>query len=178
MGLHVRSPTLWMIHMRKFVLILLIAAVGTVSTGCLSRPKPGVAIVSCNSAESSVEMASAPHPGRFQLRREGGTPEELPTATVDLEGGNDLGFARLPDQRIVAKAGGAEIELGPGSYYWTVAPESEMTGPRLHGYLAKRTGRAILIGTGVAVVTAFAVIGAAVVVFAIAIRNNNGRDAW
>ena len=155
--------------MRKCVLLLLIASVGCASVG-----KPGVAIVkSPPDTTANPCTAMVPQTGRYELRQEGGTPDQIPMATVEMKNEERIGFARRPDGSVAAQAGTTEIQLGEGCYYWTMAKESELTGPRLRWYYAKQAGKGILIGSGILVIAGLAFVGS-VLIWALATKNIPG----
>jgi len=151
--------------MRKFVLILLAFAVGVASTGCATRAKPGVAVVKSPPDAAAIPCTVAvPQTGKYELRREGGTAAEIPLAIVEVPCEARMGFLRRADGSVVAQAGPAEIPVPEGTYFWTLAPESELTGPRLRWYLAKQTGKGILLGTGILLVSGLVFLGGIMVV--------------
>jgi hypothetical protein len=160
--------------MRKFVLLLLAAAIATTSTGCLSRPKAGVQIVKSPLDSTATPCTvTVPHSGRYELRREGGTENQIPTAVVEIGGDDQLGFKRQADGTVVAQAGPAEFPLAEGTYYWTIAKESELTGPRLRWYYAKRAGKGVLIAGGVVVVAGLVVVGTLGAIFLVGFKHTS-----
>jgi len=141
--------------MRKFVLLLLIASVGCATVG-----KPGVAIVkSPPDAEANPCTVMVPQTGRYELRREGGTPHEIPMAIVEMKNEERIGFVRREDGSVAAQAGPAEFQVSEGTYYWTMAKESELTGPRLRRHYAKQAGKGLLLGAGILIVSGLVFIG-------------------
>jgi hypothetical protein len=145
--------------MRKFVLLLLV-----VSVGCNSVGKPGVAIVTSPPDAAAIpHTVAVPQDGKYELRREGGTAHEIPMATVEMKSEERIGFIRNPDGSVAAQAGPAEIPIPDGTYYWTMAKESEMTGPRLRWYYAKQAGKGVLIVAGVLVISTVAFFGSVLI---------------
>ena len=155
--------------MRKSVLILLIFSVGCASVG-----KPGVAIVkSPPDAAAHPCTAMVPQTGWYELRQEGGTPDQIPLATVEMKNEERIGFVRRPDGSVAAQAGTTELQLGEGCYYWTMAKESEMTGPRLRWYYAKQAGKGIALGAGILIVSTLIFAGG-VLIWILASKNYPG----